>query len=372
MVGPLEQPSIRGRGADHNPSNRFERIHLEDDPEFVEQCRAARADNSEGAVPSPPTLLFDDPSRAILSTNESPDVGFDVSLNPYRGCEHGCSYCYARPTHEYLGFSAGLDFETRIFAKRRAPQLLRAALSRPCWSPQVIAIGGVTDGYQPAERRLGLTRRCLEVLVEFRNPVAIVTKSALVTRDADLLGELAGLGAASVSLSITTLDRNLHRRMEPRAATPERRLAAVEELSRAGIPVNVMVAPVIPGLNDHEIPAILGAAARAGARSARYVMLRLPHGVEALFEAWLARHYPERQAKVLGQLRDVRGGSLNDSRFHSRMRGRGPRAEQVHALFNLSCRREGLSTKQMTLSHENFRRTRNEQMSFFASEEELR
>ena len=251
----------RRRGAATNPHNRFERIALEADPEFEAACAA----DPDEPAPNPRTRFYRDPSRSILAKNDSPDVPFDASINPYRGCEHGCSYCYARPGHEYLGFSAGLDFETRILVKERAPELLRGVLAAPSWRPRVVALGGVTDGYQPVERRLGITRGCLEVFAEFRNPVAVVTKSALVTRDIDLLGELARFDAACVLVSITTLDRDLARAMEPRAAPPRRRLATVEALARAGIPVGVMVAPVIPGLTDHEIPAIVAAAARAGA-----------------------------------------------------------------------------------------------------------
>jgi DNA repair photolyase len=264
--------------------------------------------------------------------------------------------CYARPTHEYLGFSAGLDFETRILVKEEAPALLRRALLSPRWEPAPIALSGVTDPYQPVERRLRLTRRCLEVLRDFRNPVGIVTKSHLVTRDADVLGELAEHGAAMVFLSITTLDERLQRALEPRAAAPRRRLAALAALSAAGIPVGVMVAPVVPGLTDHELPRILEAAAGAGARSAGFVPLRLPHGVKELFEAWLEAHVPERKEKVLNRVREMRGGKLNDSRFGTRMRGEGVYADQLRALFHAVCRKTGLNREEVRLSTAAFRR----------------
>ena len=355
MDSPLQQrPRVRGRGAVANPPNRFERLSLSEDPEFAEW--QARAEPDEAGASGPTTEFFVDPSRRVLSFNSSPDLPFAASLNPYRGCEHGCSYCYARPTHEYLGFSAGLDFETKVLVKQDAPALLRRALSARRWQPQVVAIGGVTDPYQPVERRLGITRRCLEVFVDFRNPTAIVTKSGGVTRDLDLLQELARYDAAAVYVSITTLERDLHRVMEPRAALPERRLATVEALARAGVPVGVLVAPVIPGLTDHELPAIVAASAAAGARFVRHIMLRLPHGLRELFADWLELHLPERKAKVLNRIRAVRGGRLNDARFHSRQRGSGPFADQVEAMLRVACRRAGLTDRSPTLSTAAFRR----------------
>jgi DNA repair photolyase len=266
--------------------------------------------------------------------------------------------CYARPTHEYLGFSAGLDFETRIMVKEDAPELLRKELASPKWEPQMIALAGATDAYQPIERRLQLSRRCLEVLAEFRNPVGVVTKNHLVSRDRDLLAELAGFNASLVYLSITTLDAELSRRLEPRASHPDARLQSIRELSGAGVPTGVLVAPIIPGLNDHETPAILAAAAEAGARYALFVLLRLPHGLGPLFEEWLDRHYPDAKHKVLGRLRDMRGGKLYDSRFGRRMRGQGVLAEQVRALFKLGCRKAGISTDPPLLSSSAFRRSR--------------
>ncbi len=483
---------MRPRGSSSNPPNRFEALR------YVPTAREAAAQSEA----NPETKLLSDPSRTIVATNQSPDVGFDASVNPYRGCEHACAYClapetpvlhtdlgwrpigevrvgdrlvgfdeypaprssrrlrpavveaawqskqptlrivtekaevvttaehgwlagdgrwrraaalapgrallrlpaiaetklgveaataadwieaiepgpprdvvdiqtstrtffaaglathncYARPTHEYLGFSAGLDFETRILVKERAPELLRQRLAAKSWKPQVVALSGVTDPYQPAERRLELTRRCLEVLADFRNPVAIITKGFLVTRDIDLLTELARFEAASVALSITTLDPELQRRMEPFASPPGKRLAAIEKLAAAGIPVGVMVAPVVPGLTDHESPKILDAAAAAGARFAGRVVLRLPHGVAELFERWLETHYPERRAKVLSRLRSLRGGRLYDARFGLRQRGTGLWADEMTALFELARRRAGIAERGPTLSTAHFRR----------------
>jgi DNA repair photolyase len=323
---------LPSRGTQHNPENRYEQVHVE--PQDLT--------GDDVSAPSPPTRFFRDASRSALAENDSPDLGFRFSLNPYRGCEHGCIYCYARPTHEYLGFSAGLDFETRIMVKHDAPELLRRTLGSRRWEPQVVALSGNTDCYQPVERQLRLTRGCLEVFAAFRNPVSVITKNALVTRDADLLGKLATHGAAHVCVSITTLDPELARRMEPRAAPPARRLETIHALADAGIPVAVLVAPVIPGLTDEEIPRILDAAATAGARSASWVMLRLPHPVEDLFTAWLEQHYPARHARVLGRIRACRGGQLNDARFGSRGRGEGVYAEHVAALFRSAARRTGL------------------------------
>lgn len=351
-----DRSPIRGRGAAGNPANRFERISYVPDPECTDP-----------EDPAPETQFLTDTSRSIIAYNDSPDVGFDASLNPYRGCEHGCIYCYARPTHEYLGFSAGLDFETKILVKEDAPDLLRGELASARWNPQVVAISGVTDPYQPVERRLMLTRRCLEVFLEFRNPVALVTKNYLVTRDLDLLAELARYDAASVTLSVTTLDGDLSRIMEPRTSHPNRRLAAVEALAQEGVPVGVLVAPVIPGLTDHEIPAILTAVARAGASFAGYTPVRLPHAVASLFEEWLTRHYPDKKEKVLNRIRAIRGGKLNDSRFGSRMQGEGIFAEQIAELFSLACRKAGLSEEGPDLSTAAFRRPSGPQLPLFGS-----
>jgi DNA repair photolyase len=347
----LNQPP--NRGADTNPPNRFERISLEPD-----------ADYDPAQDPAPATQFFRDRSQTVITYNDSPDVGFEASVNPYRGCEHGCAYCYARPFHEYLGFSAGLDFETKIMVKEDAPELLRQELSSPKWQPKVIAMSGVTDCYQPIERRLKLTRRCLEVLAAFRNPVGIVTKNLLVTRDIDLLSELAGHRAAAVFISLTTLDTGLRKVMEPRTSPPAARLAAISALSKAGIPVGVLLAPVIPGLTDHELPALVEAAARAGAKAAGYVLLRLPHAVAPLFERWLETHFPDRKDKVLNRLRALRHGKLYESAFGRRMRGEGIFADQIDSLFEVACRRHGLAGHLPELSTAAFRRPAGPQLEF--------
>ena len=346
---------IRGRGASHNPANRFESIEV---------VRDGWRDPDD---PAPRTELLRDRSRSIIARNDSPDVGFDTTINPYRGCEHGCIYCYARPYHEYLGFSAGLDFETKILVKEDAPELLRAELSSRRWEPQTLLLSGVTDPYQPVERRLQMTRRCLEVLAEFRNPVAITTKNHLVTRDIDLLSELAEHQAAAVALSVTTLDDGLQRIMEPRTSSPGRRLEAIARLAEAGIPVAVTIAPVIPGLTDHELPGIVEAAAGAGAVTAGYIMLRLPHGVASLFERWLAQQLPDRMDKVLNRIREVRGGRLYDSRFEVRGRGEGQYAKQIARLFKVSCAKAGLERELPPLSADSFRLPeRGVQLTLFA------
>ncbi len=496
----------RARGTESNPQSRFDRLRY--DAELVASLDSAGAAEAE-PEPDPRTELIPDPSRSIIARNESPDVGFDASFNPYRGCEHACVYClgpdtpvlranmtsqpigevragsvllgfdeqprhgrerrlraavvervwwsrqpalrligasgelittaehrwlpwrspewrrseqlepggrlrrirlqasaagppelrpepieaiepagvrdvvdiqtstgtffaaglathncYARPTHEYLGYSAGLDFETKILVKHEAPALLRKALSSPRWKPTVLALSGVTDAYQPAERKLGLTRRCLQVLAEFRNPVSVITKGYTVTRDADLLAELAAHRAASVAVSVTTLDPALQRIMEPRAAPPRLRLAAIERLARAGVPVGVMVAPIVPGLTDHEIPRILEAAAGAGAGFAGRVVLRLPHGVKELFEEWLERHFPERREKVLNRLRSIHRGKLYDPAFGHRQRGEGFFADQIALLFDASRKRAGLAARGPELSTAAFRRPGGQQSLF--------
>jgi len=339
------------RGAAENPPNRFEKIHLERDDDW----------NPE-EDPLPRTQFLKDSSRTIIAYNDSPDIGFEASVNPYRGCEHGCIYCYARPFHEYLGFSSGLDFETKIMVKENAPKLLREELSSPKWKPQVIAISGVTDCYQPVERKLKLTRGCLEVLAEFRNPVGIITKNFLVTRDIDVLSELARHNAVKVHISITTLDAELRKVMEPRTSPPAARLEAVRRLAQAGIPVGILMAPIIPGLTDHEIPSVLKAAAEAGAISAGHVTLRLPHAVAPLFEQWLQTHFPDRKEKVLNRLRTMRGGKLYDSQFGKRMRGEGIFAEQIDQMFDVARRRAGISNNGPELSVAHFRRAGGQQL----------
>jgi DNA repair photolyase len=313
--------------------NRFETIQLERDGDW-----------NPDEDPLPRTVFLKDRSQSIIAYNDSPDIGFAASVNPYRGCEHGCIYCYARPFHEYLGFSSGLDFETKIMVKEDAPQLLRQELSSPKWKPQVIGMSGVTDCYQPVERRLKLTRGCLEVLAEFRNPVTIVTKNALIARDIDVLSELARYRAVHVHISLTTLDTELRKVMEPRTSPPSARLGAVEKLAQAGVRVGVLLAPMIPGLNDHEIATLIEAAAKAGARTAGYVPLRLPFAVASLFEEWLRTNFPAREQKVLNGVRALHDGKLQGSGFGNRMNGRGIFAEQMEALFNAACRKHGINT----------------------------
>jgi DNA repair photolyase len=345
MSNPSQPP--HGRGASINPPNRFDAIHHQRDPD---------AEPEEEIAPT--TVLLRDVTRSIIATNDSPDVGFDASINPYRGCEHGCVYCYARPYHEYLGFSAGLDFETKILVKEDAPLLLRRELMKPSWQPKTLGISGVTDAYQPAERRLRVTRGCLEVLAEFRNPVCIVTKNHLVARDVDLLARLAEHQAAAVFISVTTLDGDLARRMEPRASQPQGRLAAIRELAAAGVPVGILMAPIVPGLTDHEIVAVLQAAADAGAGFAGYTLLRLPYSVGDIFTRWLESHFPDRKEKILGRVRELHAGALNDPRFGTRMKGDGALAEAMGDLFALARTRAGLARKPPPLSTEGFARPR--------------
>lgn len=347
------KPSVpRGRGATSNPASRFERITFERDVDW---------DPEED--PAPKTKFYRDLSQSIITYNDSPDIPFGASLNVYRGCEHGCSYCYARPTHEYLGFSAGLDFESRIMVKENAPTLLRQELSSPKWKPQELAMSGVTDCYQPVERRLQLTRRCLAVLAEFRNPVCIITKNFLVTRDLDLLKELAAHNAVQVNISVNSLSSDLARELEPRASSPKQRLATVELLANAGVPVGVLVAPIIPALNDHEIPSVLAAAKSAGAGWAGTEILRLPLTVAPIFQQWLDQHFPEKKDKILGRIRSIRKGALNDSRFGSRMRGEGIFADQIHQMFRIALRKVGLQDDGPQLSIAAFRRPEGPQLA---------
>jgi DNA repair photolyase len=342
--------TLRGRGALSNPANRFEGRSLEP---FDDGW-----DTLEGLADLPPlpTTLTRDSSRSAISWNGSPDIGFDRAVNPYRGCEHGCIYCYARPTHAYLGYSAGLDFETKLVFKPDVAALLERELRRPGYVCKPIALGSNTDPYQPVERTLKLTRGVLEVLERYGHPLSIVTKSAGVLRDMDILQRLAARGLVRVFLSVTTLDAALARRMEPRAATPERRLAAIAALSQAGVPAAVLAAPMIPGLNDAELERILERAHAAGARHAGYVLLRLPHEVRAMFEAWLAEHYPARAGHVLSLIRETRGGKLNDSQFGSRFSGKGVYADLLAQRFERMVRRLGfedrnaLETRHFTVS----------------------
>src|SRR5438105_13193971 len=355
---PQSRAAIRGRGASWSPANRFEKLHIDQN-----DLDAVDVDPGTEERPRSATQYFRDGTKSVITRNNSPDVGFETSLNPYRGCEHGCIYCYARPTHEYLGFSAGLDFESKIMVKTNAPELLRAELESPRWQPQTLVLSGVTDPYQPVERKLQITRGCLEVLSHFRNAVAIITKNHLVTRDIDLLRELATCNAAAVNVSVTSLDQNYQRVLEPRTTSPQGRLDAIEQLRAAKIPVGVMVAPIIPGLTDHEVPKILDACAKAGAQFAGYTIIRLPWAVAPLFENWLEEHFPERKEKVLGRIRDMRGNRLNNHQWHTRMTGEGIFAEQIASLFRVSCRHAGIGERP-TLSTASFQRTK-EQLKLF-------
>ncbi len=313
-----------------NPANRFDAVHAERDLEQCEHDAELLA-----ALDRPPTEYLVDQSQTIVSENDSPDISFRYSMNPYRGCAHGCPYCYARPSHEYLGLSAGLDFETKVFVKHDASDLLRAFLGRPSWQAETIVMSGVTDCYQPAERQFRITRGCLEVALEARQPIGIVTKNALIARDLDILAPMAEMRLVHVAVSLTTLDAELARVMEPRTSTPAARLRAIGELSAAGVPVRVMTAPIIPGLNDREIPALLAAAAKAGAQSAAYTLLRLPLSVKPVFMDWLERTRPDSRGRIEHLIRSTRSGNLNDAQFGSRMRGGGQIAEQIRRVFKV-------------------------------------
>jgi len=336
---------MKGRGTRENPQIRFETLTRE---AFDDDWNTAEDERKI------PTQYFRDASKSILSKNDSPDVGFTYGLNPYRGCEHGCIYCYARPTHEYLGFSSGLNFETKIMVKEDAAGLLEQEFRKKTWKPDVIMLSGNVDCYQPVERKLKITRQCLEVFLRYRNPVAMITKNALVLRDLDVLSQLASLNLVSVCLSITTLNKDLARRMEPRTSTPEQRLHTIEQLAKERIPVSVNAAPVIPGLNDEELPSILREASLRGAKWAGYTMLRLPYSVKELFVDWLKREYPEKYEKVLNRIRDVRNGEMNDSAFSARMRGTGEIALSIEQLFRASCKKYGLNSANASLNTEKF------------------
>ncbi|MGH6887810.1 MAG: PA0069 family radical SAM protein [Rhizomicrobium sp.] len=340
--------ALRGRGALSNASGRYER-----------ERRILVDDGWTHEDEQPPALkteVLRDSSRTIITRNQSPDVSFEQSINPYKGCEHGCIYCFARPTHAYLGLSPGADFESRIFAKPNAADLLRRELASPGYVPKTVAMGTNTDPYQPIERQLKITRGILEVLREFRHPVGIVTKSPLILRDLDILAPMAEQGLARAALSITTLDRRLARAMEPRAGTPPRRLDAIRTLNREGIPAGVMFAPVIPALNDDELESVLSAAADAGAQSAGYVLLRLPLEIKDMFREWLEEREPGRAKHVMSLVRQMRGGKDYDSQWHTRMKGTGPYAEMIAKRFRMAVKRFGLNRVRMPLALDKFRR----------------
>jgi DNA repair photolyase len=342
--------STKRRGAQIDPPNRYESAHREQ--EFEQLCDPEDLASGERVVP---TQFMPDRSQSILSENHSPDVGFRWSINPYRGCEHGCTYCFARPTHELLGMSAGIDFETKIMVKHDAPELLRRELAGDSWRPEPIMISGVTDCYQPAERRFRLTRGCLAVMLEARQPAMLVTKNALVLRDLDLLGPMAAQRLVRVAISLTTLDADLARQMEPRTSPPAERLRAIRELHAAGVPVCALIAPVVPGLTDSELPALLRAAKEAGARSAGYVLMRLPWTVLPVFFDWLERTYPLKKPRVEALLRSMRDGKFYDATWGSRMRGRGPLADQIEQVFDVFARKLGLDGSLPPLDMTRFR-----------------
>lgn len=337
-----------GRGSRLNPGNRFsdwQRDGFDD----------GWQDASDDGPPPPATILLVERSRSVISRNTSPDVPFSQSINPYKGCEHGCAYCFARPGHAYLGLSPGLDFETHIVWKPDAPEVLRRELAAPRYRCLPIALGINTDGWQPVERRLKLSRRLLEILCETRHPVSIVTKSALIERDLDLLSDMARDNLVNVMFSVTTLDPQLARKLEPRAASPARRLAAMARLHQAGVPVGVLFAPLIPAINDHEMEQVLEASRQAGATQAGYVLLRLPHELRQLFADWLDSHFPERAAHVHSLLRQMRGGALNDSQFGRRMRGQGVFADLYSQRLKRICARLGLNRERLALNTTAFR-----------------
>ncbi|WP_069130140.1 PA0069 family radical SAM protein [Rhodohalobacter halophilus] len=349
----MSQP-IKGRGSAQNPKNRFLKTNLE-----------YEIDSETGQLKKPKTQLLKDHTSDIISRNQSPDIPFDVGLNPYRGCEHGCVYCYARPTHEFLGMSAGLDFESKIVVKYNAPELLKKALADHNWKPQTLVMSGVTDPYQPIEKDLEITRRCVKILADCHHPLGIITKNYLVTRDIDHLKELAEIGAVGVTISLTSLRPEITNVMEPRTSRPARRLKAIEELTKAGIPVNVNIAPIIPGLTDDEIVPMMETAANAGASSMAYTIVRLPYGVKDIFSKWLEDHFPDRKDKVLNRIRSLKSGELNRSGFGERFRSEGPYGEQIRQLVNIHRNRLGLTGGGVHLNGAEFRRPSMGQLNLF-------
>jgi DNA repair photolyase len=345
----------RGRGAQYNPKNRFEIFYLEDFKEDELDYFAEEA--GEKKIP---TQFFHDDSKTVIAKNDSYDVGFEYSFNPYRGCEHGCIYCYARPTHEFLGFSAGIDFESKIMIKEKAPQLLEAEFNRSNYKPDFIMFSGNTDCYQPVERKLKITREALKVCLKYRNPVSIISKNELIKRDIDILQDMAELNLVSVCISITSLDKQLAGKMEPRTSSPERRLQTIKKFAEKKIPVGVNIAPVIPGLNDEEIPSIIKEASARGAIFAGRIMLRLPYAVKELFLGWLKKEFPDRENKIVNKIKEMRNGRLNDYEFGTRFSGKGELAETIHSLFELSCKKYGLNTERIELRKDLFRKPTNQ------------
>ncbi len=342
----MSRDPLHGRGARTNASGRYERFAREafDDGWSAEELRPLE------------TIVTPELAKTIISTNQSPDISFDQSINPYRGCEHGCIYCYARPNHAYVGLSPGIDFETKLFVKANAAEVLEQEFSKPSYRPRTIMMGGVTDIYQPIERGYGVTRSLLEVMEKWRHPVALITKSQLVIRDIDILARLAERGLVKAAISVTTMDRRISRVMEPRAAAPHRRIETIRMLADAGVPVTVMVAPIVPAINDREIEAILEECAKAGASSAGYVVLRLPLEIKDLFREWLAQHFPDRQTRVMALVRQMRGGRDYDPEWGKRQKGEGPYAQLIADRFGKAIRRLGLDKPRLELDHTQFRR----------------
>lgn len=350
---------IKGRGAQLNPKNRFEKMSIDSfqpdevdvDPELLSKKK--------------PTQFYKDHSRTVIAKNDSYDVGFDYSFNPYRGCEHGCVYCYARQTHEYLGFSSGIDFETKIMVKEDGPELLEKELKKKSYKPKLIAFSGNTDCYQPIEKRLEITRRALQVCLKYKNPVSIITKNALIQRDADVIKELSDQDLAVVTISITTLDRQLTNKMEPRTSSPEMRLNTIKYFAERNIPVGVNIAPIIPGLNDKEIPEILKQASLNGASHAGKIMLRLPFAVKDLFLDWVKREFPDRAGKIINSIKQMRDGKLNSSEWDERFTGKGEIADAIHKLFDISCQKNDLNREKIELRTDLFIRNYSNQMDMF-------
>ena len=356
----MDKTKIRGRGTDINPRNRFEKLHIEETEDLYDE-----RNYDPDTVRKIETVFYKDHSKTVIAKNDSPDIPFEYSFNPYRGCEHGCVYCYARPTHEFLGFSSGIDFESKIMVKENSADLLRKTFEKKNYVPKFIMFSGDTDCYQPIERKLEITRKALQVCLEYRNPVSILTKNSLILRDLDIISEMAKFNLVTTSLSITTLNKKLASKMEPRTSAPAKRLDTIEKLSEAGIPVGVNVAPIIPGLNDGEIPEILKQSAKRGATYAFYILLRLPYSIKDLFINWLEREFPDRKEKVLNKIKEIRGGKLNNSDFGKRFKGQGEQANAIRELFNISCRRYNLNERHFNLTTTHFKRPLGNQIELF-------
>lgn len=357
----MDHLKLKGRGSHYNVPNRFEQVYI-DPGSYLDNEYFDLNDEHERKVE---TQFFTDKTKTILAKNDSPDIAAGYSINPYRGCEHGCIYCYARPTHEYLGFSPGLDFESKIMVKHDAHLLLKEEFSKKNWKPQVIFFSGNTDCYQPAEKHFQITRKCLEVFNDFRNPVAIITKNALIQRDIDILKELSRHHLVRVIISVTTLKKELQRKMEPRTSSPELRLKTIERLSENGISTGVNVAPVIPALTDEEIPSILKAAAERGARYAGRVVVRLPFSVKELFSEWVKREFPDRANKILNRITEMHGGKLYNSQWSTRMTGEGQYADTIKKIFDAACNKLDLNKDKYKLTTEHFRRYKEDQFELF-------